>query len=280
MEVSYDISIIVPYYRGKKYLERLQACIDSCWRAAKHLKIEVIIVNDSPEEKLDLGRSERYRVVNNAGNFGIQYSRIRGINLSRGAYILMLDQDDLLAEYALLVLWENKADYDVVVANGFDENKNSYGPIYPSIKKQRTVQEIKYYFLIGNTIVSPGQCLIKREAIPQLWKENLLQTNGSDDLLLWLIMLKQGKRFGIVSDQLYIHKDTGVNVSLNYSKMIDSVTEVIAVLKRNQLLLSKEEKLLVSRLKMKKLYEGKGKFYKILAYLLHPVISWELIKLK
>lgn len=48
--------------------------------------------------------------------------------------------------------------------------------------------------MIGCAITSPGHCLIRKTSIPQLWKENILKNNGSDDLLLWLLMLEENKK--------------------------------------------------------------------------------------
>ena len=50
------ISIIIPFYCGNKYLsamaERLKRCIDQYYSVFNE-KIEIIIVNDSPWEKIE-----------------------------------------------------------------------------------------------------------------------------------------------------------------------------------------------------------------------------------
>ena len=60
--------------------------------------LEFILVNDSPEEEIELETfkeySFEYKVVVNERNMGIQKARINGLENSTGEYILFLDQDD------------------------------------------------------------------------------------------------------------------------------------------------------------------------------------------
>lgn len=77
-----------------------------------------------------------------------------------------------------------------------------------------------------NQIVSPGQCLIKKTAIPNEWLEYTTKNNGSDDLLLWVIMLSRGKKFVINKNPIYTHKYTGANLSDNIPEMRKSSLEI------------------------------------------------------
>ena len=70
------------------------------------------------------------------------------------------------------------------------------------------------YIFGHNRIVSPGHCMIKKTSIPIEWKQNIMEVNGSDDLFLWILMFSKGSIFKADSKPVYIHKNTGENLSL------------------------------------------------------------------
>lgn len=279
---KYDISIIIPFYRGNQYMERMMNCIKENVNYASNLKVEVVLVNDSPNVKIEYPNYQEFDVqlVINKQNSGIHYSRVNGINHANGKYILMLDQDDLIKEGALKSQFAQIKDNDLIISNGFDENPNNYGAIYHSHKHQDASLVAKYYYYVGCMIVSPGQCLIKKEAIPSIWMKGIIKNNGADDLMLWLIMMHQGKKIAVNYDQTYIHTFNGENVSANFEGMKQSALEVIEYLKKHDIISKENEKIYLERLKMRKIYEGKTKLHKILATIRYPYIAKELIRLK
>lgn len=279
---KYDISIIIPFYRGNQYMERMMNCIKENVNYASNLKVEVVLVNDSPNVKIEYPNYQEFDVqlVINKQNSGIHYSRVNGINHANGKYILMLDQDDLIKEGALKSQFDKIKDNDLIISNGFDENPNNYGAIYHSQKHQDASLVAKYYYYVGCMIVSPGQCLIKKEAIPVIWMQGIIENNGADDLMLWLIMIHQGKKIAVNYDQTYVHTFNGENVSANFEGMKQSALEVIEYLKKHDIISKENEKIYLDRLEMRKIYEGKTKFHKILATIRYPYIAKELIQLK
>lgn len=279
---KYDISIIIPFYHGNQYMERMMNCIKENVDYAKELRVEVVLVNDSPEVEVKYPDYKQFDVqlVTNKQNSGIHYSRVNGINHANGKYILMLDQDDLIKEVALKSQFEKIKDNDLIIANGFDENPNNYGAIYHSHKHQDASLIEKYYYYVGCMIVSPGQCLIKKEAIPTIWMQGIIKNNGADDLMLWLIMMHQGKKMNVNYDQAYVHTFNGENVSADFKGMKNSVSEVIDYLKKYGIISSENEKICLKRLKMREMYEGKNLICKIIATIRYPYIAKELLRLK
>lgn len=279
-----DVTIITPFYKGNKYMKRLFECISLNAKSVPDISIEFILVNDSPDTVIVYDEcwinGFRLRILTNESNVGIQQTRINGIRAAYGKFIILLDQDDLLTADAVRTQIENLGDGDIIIANGFDQNPLNYGPIYHSIRHQKMVLERKYYFSIGNMIVSPGQCLIKKTALPMEWMENSIRNNGSDDLLLWLLMQNKKYIWKLNTASIYIHVDTGENVSANFKKMYQSSNEVLKWLTENKLVTKQEQKLYVRRFKMRDMYEGKGKIMKLLAYFCYPDISIELIRMK
>ncbi|MGN1181929.1 MAG: glycosyltransferase, partial [Faecalibacillus sp.] len=88
-----DISIIIPFYKGKQYLDYLLDIFDKNKKLIKE-EMEVIFVNDYPEEPLFISGLHCYdiHVINNKINMGIHHSRVNGLNQAKGKYVIFLDQ--------------------------------------------------------------------------------------------------------------------------------------------------------------------------------------------
>ena len=97
-------SMIVPFYRGSEYLDRLinMAYINyqNLKRKYENISFELIIVNDCIYETVELTDKQcicdkGFRIVvhNNNTNKGIHGTKITGFGISKGDYILFLDQD-------------------------------------------------------------------------------------------------------------------------------------------------------------------------------------------
>ncbi len=96
-----DLSIIILTWRGD---EPLQACLESIPRAARNLKIEVIVVANGVEAPVPAYTHAcigAYTVIHNASNRGVAAGRNQGLQAARGRYLLLLDADTCLTEGAL-----------------------------------------------------------------------------------------------------------------------------------------------------------------------------------
>lgn len=224
-EINDIISIIVPFYNGNIYIERLIKNIEENEIALKEaypcMKIELIIVNDSPwVEILKFDTFLEYQIIIHSENRGIHIARISGLNASTGKYIKFLDQDDELTGNCILKQFSGIFSGDVIVSNALMQMKSGEQvPLYKNDKKMKKILDISYYVYFHNQIASPGQCLIKKSAIPIEWINMPLKENGSDDLFLWILMLSRGCAFIMQCDYLYIHKYTGENLSDSSLKM-------------------------------------------------------------
>ncbi len=275
-----DISVITPFYKGNMHMEQLFGCIRRNAAAAQGIGIELVLVNDSPDTAIVYDESwvEGFslQIVNNPVNVGIQRSRINGLKYANGTFVVMLDQDDLLTDTALASQYRFCADADVVVGNGINENRDRTRPIYHSLAHQRQAAFPRFYYTVGCLIVSPGQCLIRKDKIPSVWKEKCIDCNGSDDYYLWLLM--QGEyRWAVNPAVLYTHVDTGENLSIDIDRMIRSSLEVIDLLKQDNKISPRYERLAKRRFRMRKFYEGRAGWRKVAACLLYPDLFAELL---
>ena len=90
------VSIIVPYYKKKKFIKRaLLSVLNQSYK-----KFELILIYDDKNKK-DLSYikklvklDKRILLIVNDKNLGVGFSRNKGIKVSKGKYICFLDSDD------------------------------------------------------------------------------------------------------------------------------------------------------------------------------------------
>lgn len=242
-----NISIIIPFYYGNKYMETVLGSIEKCIEKNKdEINIEVLIVNDSPQEKVFVPKqfkSININVITNSYNMGIQKTRVNGVKKATGDWLIFLDQDDeLLFEgfHNQIAMMENA---DVVVGNGFYQIQNKDVEIFNNYKQMKYLIQLNNFIEIRNLIPSPGECVIKKGVIPELWLEAPLKKNGADDWLLWILLFKSGARVKCNPELVYVHNDTnGNNLSADLGKMKESALEMYEVLVNNKILNYKEQK--------------------------------------
>ena len=229
-----DVSIIVPLYKGEKYIEQITNQIVSCAKVVPEVRVELLFINDYPEQTIQLAQVSSFidiRIINSKVNRGIHESRVEGLKNTSGEYVLFLDQDDWIDSNYLKSQLMTIKDVDASVCRVIT-NKRLH---YTNTHVFENVVTKDFMLNKWCSIISPGQVLIKRTAIPQIWIENILKNNGADDYFLWLCMMESNKKFALNQDILYEHVFTGENVSEDTNRMIDSENEMLSILESSDL---------------------------------------------
>ncbi|WNW29148.1 glycosyltransferase family 2 protein [Lactobacillus johnsonii] len=280
-----DISVITPVYKGNKYLPTLLHVIEKAADRIKPHKVNWILVNDSPTIKLvSLNtnlKNLKITKIENSHNLGIQKSRIVGLNHATSKYIMFLDQDDKIESSALKIHLLNIKNSDVSITNGYEINSSEHTKekFFNKFAEMNVLKKLPYYFYLGNFIISPGMTLIRRSAIPDVWKETNLKINGADDWLLWVLMLCKGSIFSLNFEPTYSHMRNDKNVSNNVENMIDSTYEALNVFCKEYPQKKRLYKIGKRRLEFwKDLQVNGSNKYKL--YLLNPDIAFYAIKKK
>ena len=235
------ISVIIPYYHGSRYLpaiaEMMEKNASSLRNAGFKETLELILVNDSPEEELVFPEGNyafSYSVVCMEKNSGIHAARLKGLAESKGTCILFLDQDDLIADDFFARQLKTLGEGAAAISNGFLEGSDgSKKKIFRNSYELERVNDKRIYLYSHNVIKSPGQVLIRKDHIPAEWAAGIISRNGSDDLLLWLLFLNAGDRFQTEPECLYTHVYTGENLSEEKLEMTRSSLEVYDILKES-----------------------------------------------
>ena len=235
------ISIITPLYKGKKYLPIIHKMLCECSAKIKEkADVEWIISNDYPLETIDMIKSSsspEIIVLNTDVNRGIQGARVKGLEASSGEYVLFLDQDDWISSDWLYSQFDHIGTADACVCNATMDEIKFYGTV---LRPPLDVCITREYNISTNWGFLPGQVLIRKEAIPGLWKTRWLKWNCCDDYYLWLLMYAENCKFVANSDILYNHCSTGANQSSNTFAWYKSTLEMIDVLKEQRVLSDEE----------------------------------------
>lgn len=116
METQPKISVIVPVYKGEKYLA---ACLDSIL-AQTFKDFELILLDDgSPDKSGEIcdeyaQRDARIRVIHKE-NEGINKTRMGGVTLAKAPWVTFSDDDDTMEPDALEQLYALREGTDIVV---------------------------------------------------------------------------------------------------------------------------------------------------------------------
>lgn len=251
---GYDISVIIPLYKGQRYCSRLLSMIeDNCryQQLSNTCSVELLLVNDYPQENIYFekeGWSFDVELIDQEENCGIHASRVKGINETSGKYIIMLDQDDLVTENWLHSQWNaiQRTDKKYCVCNGWSSR---FRPLWSDDSQSVKVNDLNFVLGQGSAIWSPGQVMIERTGIPKAWLNNIQRKNGTDDYLLWILALKSGEEFVLNEEHLYYHTPERTVDSIGAEQMLLSLKEAKDILEKTGSLDICEHELLAKRIK-------------------------------
>ena len=247
------------------------------------MKEEELIRNYVPDQTFEV------TAVNHTENQGIHAARLTGLAKAQGEYILFLDQDDAISDSAVrtLLTTAEQTHADVVAGNGcrlFFTPEHILEKQILIYAKKAVLKEVgheKMYLYGTDMIFSPGQCLIRKAAIPEDWCKRRLTVNGCDDFLLWLLMFHEKRSFYAIEDKIYIHNDTVNSYSSSYEAMERSFYAVCEFLEQTDGYDKKKIRILRRRYALKsKLKQNGSSWKKIGAALLEPDIIYYTLKYK
>ena len=207
------VSIIMPYYKKKKYIElAVNSVIQQTYK-----NFELIIVHDD-ENKEDLNflknlikKDKRIKLYINKKNLGAGESRNKGIKLSQGSLIAFLDADDLWTRNKL------KKQIFFMKKNSVDISHTSYHIINSDNKiiGSRRAKDMNHKLLLNSCDIGLSTVIIKKELITN--KIKFANINTKEDYVLWLKITLNNKKIFALKNNLT--KWRKLNDSLSASKI-------------------------------------------------------------
>lgn len=197
------VSVVMSVYNDAVYLgEAIESILNQTFT-----DFEFLIINDGSTDGsravILFYADPRVRLVDNEVNLGLPASLNKGIRLAKGEYIARQDADDVslpdrLAQQVAFL----DAHSDVTVVGCWWEHIDVDGDVFATgeIPNSNTIIKAK---LIPNILKFPHGCIM-------IHREALVRIGGYDgrfrftqDLDVWLRMVKEGYRFGAVERYLY-----------------------------------------------------------------------------
>lgn len=222
------VSIIVPVYNTEKFLDR---CIHSLVNQT-YQNLEIILVDDGSEDNslyvcnYWMGKDCRIVVIRQE-NCGVSVARNRGIEVSTGEFIILLDSDDWLALNTVEVLLDEqrKNNADCVIFGFNQTNGNLWAP--SEEKVYNTLVELKndFPFWLNTELLSSSvNKLYKRELIKNEYPVGMA---FGEDLLFSLDYLQQCRCISFIKTPLYQHEvfnQTSLTHTFNIKRFKDIET--------------------------------------------------------
>ena len=117
---KYNLTAIVLVYNGEPYLENcIQSLVDQTIEG-----LEILLINDaSTDDSLSICRKferdyNNVFVIDKEKNGGLASSANLGIQLARGEYVILVDNDDFVPSYAYEKLYKKAKEVDADVSIG------------------------------------------------------------------------------------------------------------------------------------------------------------------
>lgn len=183
------ISIIVPYYKKKKYIKStLKSILNQSYK-----RFEIIIIYDDNSKddlrylKKLIKLDNRIKIIENFKNIGAGLSRNKGIKISKGEYICFIDADDIWKKNKLKLQlnFMKKNNFLVTHTSYFILNKNN---------QITQLRKAKNFFSFNDLAVSCdiglSTVMIKKSLINK--KIKFPNTKTKEDYILWLKISKKG----------------------------------------------------------------------------------------
>lgn len=213
--VSELVSIIMAAYNAEKTIETaIQSVISQTYT-----HWELIVINDcSKDRTIDIvnqyaEKDSRIHLLNNEKNQGVSLTRKRGLEESNGAWIAVLDSDDLWVsdklEKQLLLAQKENAKLIFTGSDFIDQNGN---PIDWTL---HVPDILSYRKLLKQNVVSNSSVLVKKELYQKFYAVN---DDMHEDFAIWLGITKAGHMAYGIDEPLLIYRIAKTSKSGNKLK--------------------------------------------------------------
>ncbi|GFO66732.1 glycosyl transferase [Geomonas limicola] len=225
------VSVIVPCYNTAQFLG--DAIASALGQTCEDL--EVLVIDDgstdsTPEVTASFLKDPRVRYVRQ-DNQGLSAARNKGIELSRGEFVALLDADDIWEPEKLerqLTVFGNLPECGLVFSDfaTFDDRGTIAAQKNQAILERLSLPEFSQLFS-RNNFMYPSTVIVRRTVLEQVGGFDT-SLKSAEDYDMWLRVARVSQVAGVTAHLVWIRQH-GSNMSLNIPRMLNN--EIAAVQK-------------------------------------------------
>lgn len=187
-------SIIIPYYKKRKYIER---CIDAVL-AQTYQNFEIILVDDGSQDDVAQLINEKYwekvHLIQQE-NQGVSAARNIGIAAATQNYIAFLDADDCWSTHFLSSVVEvlKNTNSDLIATNF----TNKFSKLQIGEKKLMYKQMTEDEYLVKSSysgVIHSSSVVVKKDLFNKTFGFDITLKRG-EDIEMWLRLVKHAEKF-------------------------------------------------------------------------------------
>ena len=197
------IRIIMAAYNAEKTIEQ---AINSVLNQT-YPDFELLVVNDcSNDRTVELvenieAKDSRVRLISNAKNSGVSYTRKHGLEEAKGSWIAILDSDDAWAPEKLekQIDLQKRMNADLLFTGSAFMDSDGR----PIDWYLHAPMEVTYRQLLKQNVLSNSSALVRKELYAKYYAAG---DEMHEDFAIWLSILKEGKKAYGVDEPLLIYR--------------------------------------------------------------------------
>lgn len=209
------ISVIMAAYNAENTISQAISSV----LAQTYRELELIVVNDCSTDKTKhivmqyVKQDQRVKLYDNPNNIGVSFTRKHGSEMAKGAWIAILDSDDVWRPDKLEKQIKKQVETGAELLFTGSTFMDSEGkPIEWYLHAPR---EITYRQLLKQNILSNSSSLVRKELYEQYYA---IGDKMHEDFATWLNILKTGKKAYGIDEPLLIYRLTKTSKSGNKLK--------------------------------------------------------------
>lgn len=197
------VSVIMAAYNAEKTIEQsINSVLNQTYPA-----VELLVVDDYSQDRTVklveniMARDNRVRLIYNKENSGVSYTRKHGLEEAKGAWIAILDSDDIWAPEKLekQIILQKKMNADLLFTGSAFMDSDGQ----PIDWYLHAPSEVTYRHLLKQNVLSNSSSLVRKE----LYEKYYAVGDGMhEDFAVWLGILKEGKKAYGVDEPLFTYR--------------------------------------------------------------------------
>ena len=197
------VSVIMAAYNAEKTIEQsINSVLNQTYPA-----VELLVVDDYSQDRTVklveniMARDNRVRLIYNKENSGVSYTRKHGLEEAKGAWIAILDSDDIWAPEKLekQIIVQKKMNSDLLFTGSAFLDSDGQ----PIDWYLHAPSEVTYRHLLKQNVLSNSSSLVRKE----LYEKYYAVGDGMhEDFAVWLGILKEGKKAYGVDEPLLTYR--------------------------------------------------------------------------